>query len=42
MEFGLNWTFPGFPEMEQPEAEVEEIIEPLLLESGDGGGVVGM
>ena len=43
MEFGLNWTFPEFPpEMEQPEAEVEEIIEPLLLESGDGGGVVGM
>ena len=42
MEFGLNWIFPVFPEMEQPGAEVEEIIEPLLLESGDGGGVVGM
>ena len=26
MEFGLNWTFPVFPEMEHPEAEAEEII----------------
>ena len=30
MEFGLNWTFPELPKMEQPEAEVEEIIEPLV------------
>ena len=39
MEFGLKWTFPD-PAAVYPDDE--EMMEPLLLESGDGGGVDGM
>ena len=38
MEFGLKWTFPD-PAVHPDD---EEMMDPLLLESGDGGGVDGM